>query len=262
MRQCSASFQLPWIIAHRGARREAPDNTRSAFERALSYPIDGIELDVQMSVDGMPILYHDRTLNKVGLGRRRVAELTYARLKTLDWGGWFHRDFAGEPLPTLDQTLSWLADRTRLLIEIKSQPKDHSNGHSTRLTHRVVQALNTQKQFKTLPLILSFDPKVLFSAWKMAPQWRYVLNISEKEPKMLLELPSSATKHLWALDVNINRLSSELKQWTCDRGLRLFTYTCNTPRHVRRAMDLQVDAVITDKPGWLRHYFKELVLKG
>jgi glycerophosphoryl diester phosphodiesterase len=256
MGQYPASFQPPWIIAHRGARKEAPDNTRSAFKRALSYPIDGIELDVQMSADGMPILYHDRTLSKVGLGRRRVAELTYTRLKQLDWGGWFHRDFAGEPLPTLDQTLSLLADRTRLLIEIKSQPKDRSNGHSTRLTHKVVQALNCQKHFKAKPLILSFDPDVLFLAWKMAPQWRYVLNISEKEPKMLLELPSSATKHLWALDVNINKLSSKLKQWTRDRGLRLFTYTCNTPRHVRRAMDLEVDAVITDRPGWLRHYFK------
>jgi len=254
MGQCPTSFQTPWIIAHRGARKEAPDNTRSAFKRALSYPIDGIELDVQMSADGVPILYHDRTLSKVGLRRRRVSELTYARLKQLDWGGWFHRDFAGEPLPTLDRTLSLLVDRTRLLIEIKSQPKDRSSGHSMRLTHQVVQMLNRQKHFKARPLILSFDPNVLFLAWKMAPQWRYVLNISEKVPKIVTELPSSATKHLWALDVTINKLSSGLKQWTRDHGLRLFTYTCNRPYQVRKAMDLKVDALLTDRPGWLGRY--------
>ena len=55
------------IFAHRGANREAAESTRSAFDRALEYAIDGIETDVQLSRDEVAVLWHDRFLNKVGL---------------------------------------------------------------------------------------------------------------------------------------------------------------------------------------------------
>ena len=52
----------PWIIAHRGASFETPENTRSAFDKALTYPIEGLDLDVQMTSDGRSVLYHNRIL--------------------------------------------------------------------------------------------------------------------------------------------------------------------------------------------------------
>ena len=114
----------PWIIAHRGARDEAPENTCSAFERALTYPIDGIELDVQMSRDGLVVVYHDWTIRRLARRGRYVFALDREELAALDWGAWFHPDFAGEPMPTLGGILSRLGPRTRWLIEIKSHPAD------------------------------------------------------------------------------------------------------------------------------------------
>jgi glycerophosphoryl diester phosphodiesterase len=137
-----ANPQSPWIIAHRGARVSAPENTRSAFDAALAYPIDGIELDVQMSKDEVPVLFHDQTLAKIYGGLRRVSDFSYDHLKRYDWGSWFSRFYQGEPLLTLEETLKDYAEKTRLLIEIKSQERDRKSGVSRTLTLKVLELLS------------------------------------------------------------------------------------------------------------------------
>ncbi len=244
---------VPWCIAHRGARDEAPENTRSGFARALRYPIDGIELDVQMSADGRCVIYHDATLRRVGGGGRRVAEMSADRLAALDWGGWFHPDFKGERLLTLEETVAAFGSRTRLLIEIKSSPAERRSGHSARLTRAVVACL------AALPAdvprdhmhVLSFDPQVLQLARRLAPQWRYVLNLPEGNPAQVISWPSADLEGLWAVDGRIAALTPTLVAWARERGLRVCTYTCNGPRHLSKALRLGVDAVLSDRPGWL-----------
>ena len=61
------SSRRPWIVAHRGAGREAPENTRAAFDAALAHGVAGLEFDVQLSRDGVPVIYHDRTLARIGV---------------------------------------------------------------------------------------------------------------------------------------------------------------------------------------------------
>jgi glycerophosphoryl diester phosphodiesterase len=243
----------PLIIAHRGARDQAPENTRAAFERALAYSIDGIELDVRLSADGVPVVFHDDSLQRVNGGRGRVEDIALAQLETMDWGGWFHRDFRGEPLLTLERTLAWFGARTRLLIEIKSSKALQRSGHSERLTRRVLDALaGMPRQVPADHIyILSFDPQVLQLAAETAPQWRYVLNVHELNPLRVLGLPPADIGRMYAIDVRIGRLSSLLVEWARDRGLRVFTYTCNGPRQVEKALRLKVDAIFTDRPGWL-----------
>jgi glycerophosphoryl diester phosphodiesterase len=258
MTTLSPDSRAPWLVAHRGARDEAPENTRAAFERALRYPIDGIELDVQLSADGVPVIYHDRTLRRVDGSRRRVHELALAELEQLDWGGWFAPRFAGEPPATLTRTLRLFGGRTRLMIEIKSDARDREAGRSERLTDAVVQLLD-QARDRVPPqgvLILSFDPDVLARAASQAPRWRYVLNLPEYAPEEILTRPRRDLAHLWAVDVRIARLTEGLTQWAHDLGLRIFTYTCNGPRQLAKALALGVDAVLSDRPGWLCRQLK------
>lgn len=239
----------PWIIAHRGARDQAPENTCSALEQALTYAIDGIEFDVQMSSDGEPVLYHDRTLLKVGGGRKRVADLEVADLQKIDWGKWFHRRFSGEPLPTLARALSLAARCPNMCIEIKSHTADQACGQVDELIKKVIEHINQPavKPFKDHFLILCFDPDVLARAHKMDPEVRYVLNLPDAwQPDKI-----PAARHLWAVDIRIGKLSPLLAHWAHRHKLKLFTYTCNGPRQVKKALDLGVDAIITDRPAWL-----------
>jgi glycerophosphoryl diester phosphodiesterase len=243
----------PWRIAHRGARREAPDNTAPALKKALTYPIDGIEFDVQMSADGRPVLYHDRTVWRLNRRRKRISDLTFSELEMLDWGGWFSPEFSGEPPLTLVGALDVLHSCPRLLIELKSNARDRRSGHVERLTETVVSTLK-QKQYRPLRnriLILSFDPDVLAQAHDLAPEYRYVLNSSVENSSDLSDLPDSLFRNLWAVDIPIGKLTPEWAQWAADRALRLMTYTCNNTPQIQKALALGVDAIISDRPVWL-----------
>jgi glycerophosphoryl diester phosphodiesterase len=244
-----ASVKRPWCIAHRGAPEEAPENTRSSFLRALTYFIDGMELDVQLSTDGIPVLYHDRTLRRVGGGRRRIADLPLTQLRLLNWGGWFHPDYAGEPLMTLDRLLAMLDRCPRWFIEIKSRPGERDSGHAFRLTEQVV-AMISQSQYRAFQdrlYILSFDAEVLARAHRLAPHLRKVRNLTRNEAQGNMR----DTRHLWAVNVPVQKLTPSIVQWAGGRDLHVMTYTCNGPRQVARAVRLGVDGIISDRPGWL-----------
>lgn len=252
---------IPWCIAHRGARDEAPENTLAAFECALTYPIDGIELDVRMSADGIPVIFHDATLRRLTGQRTPVEALSRSQLEALDWGGWFHPDFSGEPLPILAEALSRFASRTRLLIEIKSTPALLRTGHIERLVRRVVDLLaGLPGELRADRIyLLSFDLQVLRLVHRLAPQCPLVLNAPEFSPQQVMALPPEDIDRLWAIDVRIGRLSAVLTEWARLRGLRVLTYTCNGPWQVRKALRLGVDAVLSDRPGWLTQHLDGLL---
>jgi glycerophosphoryl diester phosphodiesterase len=246
--------RLPWIIAHRGAKDEAPENSLTALKRALNYDIDGVEFDVQMSSDGIPVLFHDWTLRKVGGGRKRVSDMTCAELERIDWGNWHHPRFAGEPLTTLAKALTLLKRCHNMCIEIKSSPCDQSSGQTAALTDEVLRRIHQPdiEPYKDRILILSFDPAVLIRIDQADTGLRFVLNL----PESTLTDTITTTQHLWGVGVNISKLSTVLAQWVRRRNLRLLTYTCNGPRQVKKALQLGVDAIITDRPGWLSQHFK------
>ena len=117
---------LPLILGHRGASAHAPENTLAAFARAISDGADGIEFDVRLSRDGVPVVIHDATLMRTGSLDRQVSNLTAAELQQIDVGGWFaaanpnRQAFVGEMLPTLAQVFElFRANEGLLYIEMK-----------------------------------------------------------------------------------------------------------------------------------------------
>ena len=107
--------------AHRGASGLAPENTMAAMRKALDYPfVEWIELDVQLSKDGVPVVIHDDRVDRTTDRKGRVADFTAAELQSMDAGGWFSPAFRGEPVPTLEQVLELTAGRCRLNIELKT----------------------------------------------------------------------------------------------------------------------------------------------
>jgi len=120
--------QPPLVVGHRGAAGEAPENTLAAFELALRQGADGIELDVHLSADGVPVVIHDPRLDRTTSGAGRVRDHTLAALRRLDAGSWFNQRYpakarpryAGLKIPTLAEALAWARDRNCLVyVEIK-----------------------------------------------------------------------------------------------------------------------------------------------
>lgn len=104
--QGSAVNGPPWILGHRGAPREAPENTLVALRRALDHGLDGIEYDLRGVATGEAILFHDETLERTSSASGWVADRTLPEIAGIDAGAWFHKSFAGEPIPLLEEALS------------------------------------------------------------------------------------------------------------------------------------------------------------
>lgn len=114
-----ANMSKLFLYAHRGASADAPENTLAAFRCALDAGADGIELDVHLSHDGVPVVIHDDTLDRTTDGSGAVAAHALGSLKRLDAGRWFAPEFAGEEVPTLEETLQLLRGRLRINLEVK-----------------------------------------------------------------------------------------------------------------------------------------------
>jgi glycerophosphoryl diester phosphodiesterase len=91
----------PFLWAHRGASKNAPENTMAAFAAAVELGVDGLELDIHLSRDGIPVVIHDESLERTTNGRGFVSDASLVQLQQLDAGAWFSPEFTGEPLPTL-----------------------------------------------------------------------------------------------------------------------------------------------------------------
>ena len=239
---------LPWVIAHRGNSAEAPENTAAAFDAALKAPIDGIELDVQMSADGVPVIHHDATVVKLGGGRRRVSALPWSELRALDAGGWKSSRFRGERLLSLSELLDGWGGRTWLLLEIKARPGDRDPAWHRSLTERTIDEVRRRK-LESSVLLLCFDEQVLVAARRYDPRIGTVRNL-ERLPRFESGMRDVLTP-LFAASVNVRALHSRFVDLAHRMGKPVLSYTCNHRGTVERAMAAGADAIMANDPGTL-----------
>jgi len=161
------------VIAHRGASAYAPENTLPAIARALAQGATEVELDVQLSRDGVAVLFHDATLDEKTGAAGRVAEHDVATLRTLDVGSWFdaahpevEERFAGTPLATLDAAFARFGDRPFYHLELKSsEPALVAEVVARVAEHGLAErVLLTSFQTEQLARARAFDPR-LPRAW-------------------------------------------------------------------------------------------------
>jgi glycerophosphoryl diester phosphodiesterase len=219
----------------------------AAFEQALRLGADGIELDLQLTREGVPVVYHDRTLAKIG-ATGTIRGHTLAELRTLDFGGWFARRFAGERIPTLDEVIDRFSGRTELLLELK--PDDEPPARVRALVEAV--AARAKGRVK----ILCFDPRVLRVMTRVAPRLALVRNIDVRPQGAAL---GRALAGVGTLCLPARLVDPALAEAVHARSRELFVYRCDTARNLARALRCNVDGIITDRPDWLR---SELALRS
>ena len=212
----------------------------AAFAQALRLAADGIELDLQLTADGVPVVFHDRTLAKIG-ARGPIRAHTLAELRKLDFGGWFAKRFAGERIPTLDDVIDRFAGRTELLLELK--PDDEPPARVRALVEAVAARAPQRAR------ILCFDPRVLRVVARVAPRLARVRNIDVRPEGAAL---ARALHGASTLCLPARLVDPALAEAVHARGRELFVYRCDTTRNLVRALRCDVDGIITDRPDWLR----------
>jgi len=236
-----SEWRYPRWIAHRGAGRLAPENTLAAFRLGARHGYRMFECDAKLSKDGVVFLLHDATLERTTNGRGVAGDRTWAELSRLDAGHWHSREYAGEPLPTLEQLARFCRANGLLLnIEIKPTPG------TERQTGEVVaaEAARLWAGADVPPLLTSFQPESLAGAQEAAPQLPRGLLLDAMrsgwlECALQYGCVAAVLNHaLWDASTVTQAKSA---------GLRCLSYTVNDEWAAQRLLDLGTDAVITDR---------------
>ena len=116
----------PIIIGHRGASKYAPENTLTAFNLALQQGAEAFELDTMLTADGIPVVIHDRTVDRTTNGTGKVDQLMVEQLRKLDVGTRFSPNYSGEMIPLLEEIFTLFRNKALINVELKNyhSPKD------------------------------------------------------------------------------------------------------------------------------------------
>jgi glycerophosphoryl diester phosphodiesterase len=243
-------------VAHRGASAEAPENTLAAVRRAIARDADLVEIDVQRSKDGALVVLHDTTLARTTDVRRRfpnrapwlVGDFTSDEILQLDAGGRHSERYAGERVPTLEQVVDVLRhSRTGLLVEVKATALHPGIAADVATTLRSIPGYLQEATAARRLVVQSFDHDAMRAHKELEPS----VPVGALGTPMRPELGEIAT---WADEVNPVHWSVRRSyvEAVHRHGMRCHVWTVDRASHMRRALDLGVDGVITNHPDRLR----------
>ena len=233
------------VFAHRGANKEAPENTRSAFDQALTYAIDGMETDVQLSRDEVAVLWHDRFLAKLGHPTKHIDDFDYGQLQAMNFAQHFSSAAKPEGIMSLQEFLDAYRKRTRLLLEIKNREWEPR----ARQENKVTQTLAMVGQVNDDRIIISsFNLDSLIFAQQCRPGFPLVYNFEDDQTLADAGQVLVAQPFLHGLCLPIATLDAAMVKLLRGLGKSIAVYTCNSDEEINTALQLGVDILISDVP--------------
>jgi len=234
-----------WIFAHRGANREAAENTRTAFNKALQYPVDGIETDVQLSLDGVPVLWHDWELDKLGHPGKCIDDFNFTQLEQMDFAGYCSPDAMPEGALSLKEFIDSYRGRCGLDIELKSRDGESQQ----RLESKILQMLAIiGTSAGDGVFISSFSLPGLIFAHQQAPDFPLYYLLSGHHTQADIEQFLKQYNFLAGFCLPIDIHNPSIAKLLREQGKGAVVYTCNSAEEIQKALDLRVDILITDDP--------------
>src|SRR5438876_3829255 len=228
-------------MAHRGASGYAPENTLAAFRKAVAMGLAFIETDLQLTRDARFVAIHDDTVNRTTNGQGKVHDLTLAEIRRLDAGSWFGSAFAGERVPTLEETLEF-AKRHDVVFYLELKPGGSWGGE-----HALIGALRESGEIART-VVISFDPVILAGVRKIEPTLMTGLLYDGQIANPLEKAIEIGARQVAARgDLVTPRLLKEARQ----RDLQVVCWTVNHPGHMRLLAEAGVDGIISDYPDRL-----------
>ncbi len=233
------------IFAHRGANREAAENTRAAFNKALQYPIDGIETDVQLSLDEVPVLWHDWYLDKLGHSGKCIDDFNFAQLEKMDFAGYCSADAVPEGALSLKEFIETYRGRCGLDIELKSLDGELQQ----RLERKILQMLAIIGPLAADGVFISsYSLPGLVFAHQHAPELPLYYLLSGYHTQADIEQFLKNYSFLAGFCLPIDIHNEAIAQLLHDNGKSIGVYTCNSVEEIQKALELKVNILITDYP--------------
>ncbi|MBO8172321.1 MAG: glycerophosphodiester phosphodiesterase [Bacillaceae bacterium] len=228
------------IFAHRGASAAAPENTMIAFQKALEMGADGIELDVQLTRDRIPVVIHDEKISRTSNGTGWVKDLTFRELRTLDFGSWFSPDFRGTRIPALEDVLVWAGPtRLQINIELKNGLVPYPDMES------LILELVERHQLRDRVILSSFNHDSLVRIKQFEPEANTAVLLMER-----LYQPWDYARSIGASGIHCYwpACDSEMIRQSQNNGIAVRPFTVNRKDVMKKLMQAGCAAIITDHP--------------
>lgn len=234
-----------FIIGHRGAKGLAPENTLAAIQASIEQGVSFIEIDVQRTADGQLVVFHDLLLDRTTNGLGAISSRAWEDVRKLDAGSHFNSQFAGEPIPFLEEVFTLLQEQPiTLIIEMKEPTMFHN-------IEQDLIAMIRRFEAESRVVVISFDHQWLAGFHQLAPMvplgtlWRY--------PPFNMIVPSYGVVDVdWRLVLLDPTFVRRMRQ----QGNQVWVYTVNDPRLMQLLAWLGVNGITTDRPDVGIKYFK------
>lgn len=252
-------------VSHRGASGHAPEHTLLAYELGEQMHGDYIEVDLQMTKDGVLIAMHDETVDRTTDGTGRVEDFTLEEIKQLDAGSWFNEkypkkakdEYVGLKVPTLEEIIEEFGKGSRYYIETKSP--DVYPG----MEEELLRVLNEYKLIgpngpSSKVLLQSFSADSLKIIDSMNPDIPLVQLISYSAPATITDEELDEIKE-YAIGIGAShtRIDAEYVQKVREHNLLMHPYTVNTREDMEKVLDWGVTGMFTNYPDILNEVLKD-----
>ena len=252
----------PLIIGHRGASAVAPENTMAAFRKAIEVGADGIEFDVRLTNDGVPVVIHDDNLRRTNGRPERITDLSAQELRGIDVGTWFSisrglaaNQFKDEPVPTLEELLQEFSTHDVVLyLELKCAPVEVPRIAAT--VCRMLQGTPIGDRV----IVECFDLSAIAEVKRLAPEIKtaalFEPRVSDPMSVLVGQQLVDRAKAVGADEIALHyrlarRRTVEQARHAC---MSVAVWTVDDPSWLARSREYGINSLITNDPAlMLRH---------
>lgn len=236
-------MKLPKVIGHRGACGYAPENTIESIRTAAELGATWVEIDVKLTKDSVPIIFHDDTLERTTNGSGLVAQTLYKDLEDLDAGSWYADGFATAKIPTLEEAIDEILKAgLGLNLEIKPCP-----GREVETAEAAMDIMSRIWDDPNMLLVSSFQHVSLETARDIAPDWKRALLLDEPSENW-----EALAEYLEVSAINFDgrksQFNREMIELFIEGGYNTLAYTINDPFRAKTLYSWGVDGVFSDVP--------------
>ncbi len=240
----------PAIIAHRGSSYIAPENTAASARKAWEENADAVEIDIYLSKDGRIVVMHDLSTKRTTGVDMVIADTVSDTLRTLDAGSWKGDEYADEKLPFFEEIVETVPAGKKLFVEIKC---------GTEVLPALKAAIEASGKRGQM-VVIGFGFETVVECKKLMPDIpTYWLTSTKKDETTNAFEPLDAgliakvnDAGLDGLDVHFGGLTKEFAEAVGKAKLGLYVWTVDDPVEAKRLVELNVDGITTNRPGWLR----------
>jgi glycerophosphoryl diester phosphodiesterase len=222
------------VIGHRGAMGHALENTIESVEKAIDLKVDGIEIDVFKSKSGEIIVYHDPSLSRLSNSTAFIEQISLDSIKKIELIG-------GLSIPTLNEVIDIIPEKIFLNIELKGENTAYE-------TNKIIIKYLSESNLTSSKFIISSF------RWDELKKFR---NINKDVPIAILvdslykiDNAIKLAKEINAVALNPNNkfITKKIVKKIQSNNIKVYPYTINTPKNIKRMKSIGVDAIITDYP--------------